>query len=160
MLAAAPGVSIERIAWWRMPRPRRVLVLVSLIALLSGVDLYLTILYASTVGMPEMNPLARGIMSSGSPLQLALWKLTTVGVCVGVLAWTRRALAAELGAWACVLLLGGLMWLWSAYATETQRIASAAGAIDYDWAAANDPNWVQMDHPGTIGLGPWVRVTP
>jgi len=149
-----------RTTWWRVPRSRRVLILLSLIALLSGVDLYLTLLYASTVGMSEVNPLARGMMSSGSPLHLVLWKFATVGLCVGVLAWTRRALAAELGAWACTLLLAGLMWMWSAYAYETHRIATVAGAIDYDWVAESDPRWVQLEHPGTIELGPWVRVTP
>lgn len=149
--------------WWsclRVPRARRVAFLVAVIALLSGVDLYLTVLYASTVGMPELNPLARGIMSSGSPAQLALWKVATVGLCIGLLLWTRRAVAAELGAWAGVLVLGGLMWMWSAYATETERIATVAGAIDYDWTPEHDPNWVRLNAVEPIDLRPRVWVTP
>ena len=133
-------------------RPRRVLLLTALIAAFSAIDLHLTILYASTIGLAESNPLARAVMSSGRPGDLMLWKGATVGLCIALLLWTRRSRSAEIGAWLGVGILVWLMCHWSAYAHETHRIVSVAGTIDYRIQPEYDHRWVQLN-AGTATLG-------
>lgn len=133
-------------------RPRRVLLLSVLIAVFSAIDLHLTILFASTIGLAESNPLARAVMSSGRPGDLMLWKGATVGLCIALLLWTRRSRAAEIGSWLGVAILVWLMCHWSAYAHETHRIVSVAGAIDYRIQPEFDPRWVQLN-AGTTAVG-------
>ena len=54
-------------------RPFRVVALSLAIAVMSSVDLYLTILYITHSGMNEVNPLARAMMEYQSPTILGIW---------------------------------------------------------------------------------------
>ncbi|MCA9303329.1 MAG: hypothetical protein KC996_04340, partial [Phycisphaerales bacterium] len=89
-------------------RPFRVITLVVMIAVMSVVDLYLTILYVTHTGMSESNPLARAMMGYQSPAILALWKLATVVLSLGILVMIRTKRSAEIGAWIECLVLGWL----------------------------------------------------
>lgn len=141
-------------------RPHRVLLLVGLIAVFSGIDLYLTLLYTSTVGMAEANPLARALLRTGSPMDVALWKFATVGMCAGLLWLTRRSRAAELGAWLGVAILTWLMVHWCQFAQETHRMVTVAMAVNYDWDMTGDPRWVRFD-AGSAREGPiWAQAVP
>lgn len=53
-------------------RSRRVISLTALIALLSLADLFMTLTFLRTVGMSEANPVARMVMSYGSPTYLVV----------------------------------------------------------------------------------------
>ena len=122
-------------------RSFRVIVLITLITVMSIIDLYLTILYITHSGMNEMNPLARAMMEYQSPALLGLWKAATVVLGVGILAMIRRKRSAELGAWTGCLILGFLMTHWVAYINERARMTNGPIQID----AMGDPNWVYMD---------------
>jgi hypothetical protein len=121
-------------------RPFRVLLLGVAIAAMSGVDLYLTLLYVTHIGMTELNPIARAMMDYQSPLLLAVWKTATVVLSVGILLLIRKQRSAEIGAWAGCLVLGWLMSHWVVFVHETRNIdIEVAHAM-----GANDPSWVMI----------------
>ena len=124
-----------------LDRSFRVIVLITLIAAMSMVDLYLTILYITHWGMNEVNPLARAMMEYQSPAILGLWKVATVTLGVGILAMIRRKRSAELGAWVGCLILGLLMTHWVSYINEHSRITDGPIQID----AMGDPSFVFME---------------
>lgn len=141
-----PGVDLGRLDLPRRLRSRRwrVLVLLALVVALSAADLYLTVMYASTIGLPELNPLARALLRHGSVLDLVLWKLGTVGLCAGILFRLRDRRSAELGAWIACTALVLLTLQWMAYARIHETIAVMNPGIDYRLAAAHEPAWVEM----------------
>lgn len=118
-------------------RSYRVVVLVLLIAAMSGADLYLTLLYVTNTGMNEMNPLARAMMEYQSPMVLAIWKLATVVLSAGILLTIRKQRSAEIGAWAGCLVLGWLMTHWVVFVEQTDHmdieVARAVGEHDPTW---------------------------
>ncbi|MBL4810182.1 MAG: hypothetical protein JKY43_09040 [Phycisphaerales bacterium] len=124
-----------------LDRSFRVIVLIALIAAMSMVDLYLTILYITHWGMNEVNPLARAMMEYQSPAILGLWKIATVTLGVGILAMIRRKRSAEFGAWIGFLILGLLMTHWVAYINEHSRITDGPIHID----AMGDPSFIFME---------------
>ncbi|GJM20015.1 MAG: hypothetical protein DHS20C14_22280 [Phycisphaeraceae bacterium] len=141
-------------------RHGRIGLLIVLIAVLSAIDLYLTLLYTSTTGMAEANPLARALLHSGSPVDVALWKTATVGMCVGLLWLSRRARVGELGAWVAVALLAWLMVHWVTFARETHQMVTIANAVNYDFQSELDPRWVQFEPEHLEAAPAWARVIP
>lgn len=125
-------------------RPNRVVILLLVVIALSLVDLEMTLMYASTIGMPEMNPLARTLMRHGSATDLVLWKLGTIALSAGILFRLRTQRAAEIGAWIALVALLWLTWQWLAYASLHEAIADVGPVIDYKLAAMYDPNWVEL----------------
>lgn len=110
------------------------------IVALSLVDLDLTLLYSTTLGMVEINPIARSIMGLGSVWGIVAWKLFTAGTAVGLLYYTRRYATAELGALVC---LGTLVWLtarWMNYNHDAWVLANA----EMREAVARDPEFVML----------------
>ena len=133
------------VRFWMIPmlrtRSRRVLALGLAIALMSGVDLYLTLLYVTSMGMNEMNPLARAMMSYQSPTVLALWKFATVALCLGILIYIRTKRSAEIGAWVGFLILGWLMSHWVYFIHETHNLNLEV----VQELASTDPTWVVIE---------------
>jgi hypothetical protein len=125
-------------------RSRRVMMLAAAIAMMSAVDLYLTLLYVTNMGMNEMNPLARAMMSYQSPAVLVMWKCATVVLSVGILLWIRTKRSAELGAWVGFFVLGWLMTHWVVFIHETRNINLEV----IEEIASGDPTWVVIE-PGT-----------
>lgn len=113
-------------------RPRRVVLLLAAIALMSVADLIMTVEYASSVGLFEGNPVARAVMSYGSTPLLACWKLASVGVCLWILFRTRRTGSGEFGAWVCVAALAWLSFRWTGYNAQMAEIAAAAPIVGMD----------------------------
>ena len=134
-------------------RSFRVIILIALIAAMSMVDLYLTILYITHTGMNEINPIARAMMEYQSPAILGLWKLATVTLGVGILAFIRKKRSAEIGAWIGCLILSLLMSHWVNYINEHSRITESPIAIE----SMGDPSWVHMD---SGFLGPRTSPSP
>ena len=108
----------------------RVLVLVAVIVALSIVDLCFTINWATSVGMVESNPLARSLMRSADcPWVLALWKVLTAGLGVGIFIATRRRWQAEVGAWLCALVMVWLTVRWLQYNAYMTDLTSALDTL-------------------------------
>ena len=133
------------VRFWMMPmlrtRSRRVIALALAIVLMSSVDLYLTLLYVTSMGMNELNPLARAMMSYESPTVLAVWKFATVALCLGILFYIRTRRSAEIGAWVGFLVLGWLMTHWVHFIHETRDLDVQV----VQELASNDPTWVVID---------------
>ena len=119
-------------------RPFRVIVLSLAIVAMSGIDLYLTILYITHSGMNESNPIARAMMEYQSPMILGVWKAATVFLSIGILMMIRKKRSAELGAWVGCIVMGMLMLHWVAFIDQNEE-------IDFEIAAAqnkNNADWV------------------
>lgn len=128
----------------RPARPRRVLLLVAAIIVMSAGDLALTLTYLQHLGMAEMNPLARMVIGFQSPLLLAVWKLATVTACVSILLWKCSSRSAELGAWLGALILCGLMLHWRSYV----RIAPPIPASIASRVHSGDERWSSLAPAG------------
>lgn len=121
-------------------RSSRVIALVTLVAAMSAVDLYFTITAVTSVGMNEMNPLARAIMAYESPAMIALWKAGTVALGCGILLRCRRERSAEFGAWIGFAALAMLMTHWVSFHDELVEIQHDPALVD----ALGDPTWVRI----------------
>ncbi len=121
-------------------RPWRVTSVLAAVVALSLVDLDLTLLYATTLGMVEINPIARSIMGLGSIWVVIAWKLFTAGTSVGLLYYTRRFAVGELGAWVC---LATLVWLTGRWMNYNHDVVVMNNAETRD-AVARDPEFVMI----------------
>ena len=124
-------------------RGKRVAILLAAISLLSLGDLYLTLTYATSMGMFESNPLARFIMSFGSPALVASWKLGSTLLACSIFFWARRSRYAELGVWGCTLLLAWLTCHWGAYMDQIHEMNQEIVLID---THTTDGSWVSMQN--------------
>lgn len=128
---AAPGPEARQL---------RVAFALACVTLMSLADLFLTLTYATTVGMSEANPLARAIMAADCPLVLALWKVSTLGLGMCILFRLRTKRCAEVGAWVCFAALAALMVHWVRYNDTVQTLTPAVATM----AQSADPAWVRI----------------
>lgn len=128
-IAAAPNLSgLTR----RLPRRSlRVAGLVGVVLVLSLVDLLLTLIYATQIGLIEDNPLARAIMRSGGTGLVTLWKVLTVGFTAFVLLRFRRRGIAEAAAVVCALVMTWLTIHWFQYIETSAELTSALHDMDF-----------------------------
>ena len=121
-------------------RARRVVLLCVAIVLMAWSDLSQTLSYVRNVGMIELNPLARAVMSQGGAPGLMIFKLLSVTLCVGILLSLRRRVQAELCAWVCVAGLLVLTGHWLHYNANVHALTPYIQEL----AASNAPEWVHM----------------
>ncbi|RMH28954.1 MAG: hypothetical protein D6693_02750 [Planctomycetota bacterium] len=119
-------------------RARRVTILTLAAAALGVLDLAFTLTYARSIGMLELNPLARSMIDLGGAGQLVRFKLFTIALSSGALYLTRRERGAELAAWASVAVLVGLGAHWVRYTTMTEEL----GPVLVAHATPADHRWV------------------
>lgn len=124
--------------WWI--RTHRVIALLSLVAVLSLADLYMTMTHLTGAGMYEGNPIARAIMKVGSPAYLATFKVVTVAITVGILYYARRRFSGEMGSWASAAML---VWLTGRWITYNDATADLTEDMNY-LIHARDERWVAM----------------
>lgn len=123
-------------------RSLRVGALLSVVLVLSLVDLSLTIQHLTTVGFAESNPIASWLIRvTRSTAVLALYKLVTVLVAVGGLFVVRRHRIAELASWGAAALLIALCWRWQVYATTVAESLTPLAQL----SAPLDPDWIRLD---------------
>lgn len=120
-------------------RARRVLLLVAATVLVALADLYLTLLYATSVGMHEANPLARALMLYNCPWIVVAFRGLTIGLFGMVLIRARHRPLAEGAAWLCVLAMVWLAFRWEAYNESVVEVTSpmllAAGVESSEFVA-------------------------
>jgi uncharacterized membrane protein YqjE len=89
--------------------------------------------------MLEANPIARLVMAYNSPLLLAMWKMTSVGLAVGILFWARHRGRTEIATWFCFLVLTWLTCRWAVYNDQVGALAEIPSAIgghaNAEWVA-------------------------
>lgn len=125
---------------WAQARPRRVVLLLVAVLLMSLGDLYMTLTYLLNVGLLEGNPIARGVMLMNRPELLIGWKVASLGLGLGILYWARRSGKGELGAWVCFVMLSWLTVHWSAYNAQVKELTPAIAEM----SVAKDHRWVDM----------------
>lgn len=113
----------------RHRRAWRVVGLTIAIALMSLVDLYITLLYVRSVGMGEANPLARWVIEHFSPAVLITWKLLTIAIACSIFGIARRTRAAEIGAWVSCAVLVWLTVRWTDYSREVAHLTPVLHVI-------------------------------
>lgn len=125
-------------------RSRRCTLLIAAILIMGAADLLLTLTYARTVGMIEMNPLARLMIALGGAQQLVLFKACCTAVCAGVLFLCRRAPEAERACWLSAVGMLALTAHWvnynasvSSFTNDMAVLAASDGACDLWISLAN-----------------------
>lgn len=103
-------------------RARRVTFLVLATALLGLFDLAFTLTFMRSMGMIELNPLARLMIGIGGAGQLIRFKLLTIVLSSGLLYLIRRRRGAELCAWVSLGALVLLSLHWVRYTRTTEEI--------------------------------------
>lgn len=121
-------------------RTPRIVAFLTAIAILSLADLYMTLTHLLSFGLLEQNPLARFIITHGSPAALVAWKCITVGFAITVMYRLRRRPSAEIGALFCVAVLTWLTFRWSSYNDQVSRLTEEL----QNPAASAEPAWVTM----------------
>ncbi|HVZ94981.1 MAG TPA: DUF5658 family protein [Phycisphaerales bacterium] len=93
----------------------RVSLLILAITMMGAVDLWCSWTYMSTIGMFELNPLARWMIELGGPSLLVIFKFTTMLFAALGLFIARRHRHAEGCAWLGFGILLALMVQWTHY---------------------------------------------
>jgi hypothetical protein len=145
----ALGEQFRRAADPRSRTVRMVLLLATLVGL-SLADLHLTLMYVTSVGMLESNPIARAVMGLGCADILSLWKMGCVALACAIFYAARSSRWAEPAAWFCVLLLVWLTFRWAAYIAEMDSLTSALAMMQ----ETGDPKWVMLGQPGDADAQP------
>ncbi len=117
-------------------RPRRVVLLLAGIIVLSAADLFEALTHLRGPGLLEANPVAALVIrTTGSALVLSAYKVLTVGICIGLLYRLRGRATGELGAWCAVAILAVMSWHWYQYNNEIVDLAATTGtrAIGESW---------------------------
>lgn len=121
-------------------RACRVWMLLAGVALISVADLIMTLTYATSVGMMEMNPIAHAIMSTGSVWLVVLWKFATAGLGIAILSRFRRHRAAEIASWLCFAGMIMLLVHWMSFNAQIVGYADEIASL----SGSGAPKWVQM----------------
>lgn len=101
-------------------------------------DLHWTLWYMRTIGLVELNPVAREIALAWGGEGLIALKAASFGVCAAILIALRGRANAERGAWVCVAVLGLLTVHWLRYHAHAPNLACLAG----DALLGGDPRLV------------------
>lgn len=109
------------------------------IVLMSIADLKMTLAYVTTVGMTEVNPIARFLMLYGGVCSIILWKSATVACGVFILWRIRRHRVAEVGAWICCAILAALCVHWFRY---NEQVTTLAAEVMHLHDSKSSEDWV------------------
>lgn len=112
------------------------------IVLMSVADLKMTLVYVTSVGMTEANPIARFLMVYGGVCSIVVWKAATVACGVFILWRIRRYRAAEVGAWICCAILGALCVHWFRY---NDQVTTLATEVMHLHELRNGTDWVVVE---------------
>ena len=120
-------------------RAARVTAMLLCICVLSVYDLLHTLAYVQTMGMIELNPLARLMVEMGGLQQLVLFKLLTISLSCGILYFVRRMKPAEVASIIGLIVMVLLTIYWFVY---NEQIVQLSSVIDFS-RLDDDPRWVQ-----------------
>ena len=149
MLSSNPALAVTCVpeSWLRhivwhclFTREGRVLGLLAAVAMISLADLYMTLTYATSVGMMEVNPLARLVMSFDSPALVVAWKVATAGLGIMILGCLRSRRIAEIGSWISFAAMVLLLVHWMNFNAHVVHYSDELASLYGSDAAC----WVQM----------------
>lgn len=126
-------------------RSRRVVLLLLGILLLSIGDLVATITHLQTIGMEEVNPIARMIIEvTRSAWGLIIYKMATVLICLALLYRLRLHRSGEVAAWCGLVILAVLSIYWGHYTSHTSDPATAHQILQ----ATKSDKWISLVDAG------------
>lgn len=108
----------------RRRRACRVTVLALGSATLGLFDLAFTLTFMQSIGMVELNPIARFMVAIGGAGQLVRFKLLMIALSSGVVYLIRSRRGAEISAWIGLLMLVLLSLYWARYTTLNEKIGA------------------------------------
>ncbi|MFG0260432.1 MAG: DUF5658 family protein [Phycisphaerales bacterium JB041] len=114
--------------------------LLAIIVVLSLLDLLLTLIHVTEIGLIEDNPVARFVLATGGPRLLIAAKLASVGFCTGVLFWARRRGFAELAAVFGAVVLVWLTIRWGSYIQVFAGVSASMEELEHHGQGA----WVTL----------------
>ena len=129
-------------------RPARVTLLALAMILMGLADLQLTLTYMRSIGMIELNPIAREMIEIGGARQLIVFKLFTIAASAGLLYLVRRHRLAETCAWASCAALLALTMHWVRYneaITTPEQAALTLASMSSGDLVQPDPRWVRLE---------------
>lgn len=135
------GAGVAGLSFLFCDRAARVTVMVICICVLGVYDLLHTLAYIQTVGMVELNPLARKMIEIGGVQQLVLYKLFTIALSCGILYCLRRTRQAEVCATIGLVVMISLTVYWFVY---NDRFVQLAAITDISAQQQLDPRWVYL----------------
>lgn len=109
-------------------RTTRIALAIGAVGVVGAADTWLTLNFMTTVGMIELNPLARAAAGAG-PAGLIGLKALSLAVHAGVLMALRRSAWAERAAWASVAVMIALAGHWSMFVDGAHEMAWADPAV-------------------------------
>jgi hypothetical protein len=121
-----------------------VLACVAAVAVLSALDLALTLRRMLGPGMLELNPLAVWIARETGPAGLALFKLGLTALSCAVLAALRARRSAEVASLVAVAILSCLCMHWARF----ERVASGMPRDCWILTHGRDPAFIRFPPPG------------
>lgn len=121
-------------------RSFRVIVLCAVILLISVADLEITLMFLTSGGMAEGNPIARYVMSFDCQWLLGAWKLLLTGLACGTFICFRTRLSVELATWLCAAVMVWLAIRWGFYADYAALAAEHSIRV----VAVPPPDWVSI----------------
>jgi hypothetical protein len=122
-------------------RPRRVAGVLRIVVALSLLDLVVTLVYMSTTGMFEGNPIVAYLARlSGSCAPIVMYKALTVLIAVSILYRLRTRAQAEAAAWLALLVLCAVTLQWVRYAA----LIMGADGDQIVQLMMTDPGWVAI----------------
>ncbi|MBL1215987.1 MAG: hypothetical protein D8M59_00660 [Planctomycetes bacterium] len=121
-------------------RVRRIGLLLILVVILSIGDLASTIINVKSIGMHEVNPLAAFIITRGSMVHLALFKLGSVFASASLILMVRHSWKGELAAWTAAAILSCLTFYWYCYNTHMLNLNDSIVLTETQQLA----NWVRV----------------
>jgi len=91
---------------------------------MGGADLLCTLAYVTSIGMVELNPIARHMVQIGGAGQLVMYKLFTMSLSSGCIFLIRRNHKAEWCAWFCFAVMLWLTLHWVQYNQVAPELTS------------------------------------
>jgi hypothetical protein len=121
-------------------RGQRVAMLLAATFIMGCADLALTLTYVTSMGMVELNPVARFIMQFGSVKLIAIFKFGAMMLNAGILLAFRQLRIAEIATWICFLVMVALSCKWLLYATHISNYAAEM----HEGGLSEDARFVMM----------------
>jgi hypothetical protein len=126
----------------RRSRRWRVGLLLLAAALMGVADLACTLAYMRSVGMIELNPIARHMIAVGGAQQLVVYKLFTIALTCGSIFLIREHRRAEVGAWMCAAIMLALTLHWVRYNRDAPSLTHELSFIALSEDRALFREWV------------------
>jgi hypothetical protein len=115
--------------WCDRRRGFRVLAIGATTIAMCAVDLYLTILFVTSVGLHEGNPIARAVMLYNCTWVIVAFRLLTIALFSLILVRARRHRIAEAAAFFCLAIMTWLMLRWMAYSEHSAELTNMMAVL-------------------------------